>query len=175
MPAKGNLMTQKKKAPSDFDSFIESYVLDKMQQRGGAALTSEDLSDFIKSAARNSLRVRSKASLTIILKTTYWTLIKLKNRILTKTNSLPTNVTERPRKPSLPIWVKLIWMFPEIGIQHLNRSVSLSGNAGLRALMTKSSVCTPEGWVRVKSLHIWRNFTELASALNLSVTSQRAF
>lgn len=29
MPAKGNLMTQKKKAPSDFDSFIESYVLDK--------------------------------------------------------------------------------------------------------------------------------------------------
>lgn len=36
MPAKGNLMTQKKKAPSDYDSFIESYVFEKMQQRGGA-------------------------------------------------------------------------------------------------------------------------------------------
>ena len=49
-------MTQKKKAPSDFDSFIESYVLDKMQQRGGAALTSEDLSDFIKKCGQYYLK-----------------------------------------------------------------------------------------------------------------------
>ena len=46
-------MTQKKKAPSDFDSAIESYVLDQMEQRGGVALTSEDLSDFVKNALKN--------------------------------------------------------------------------------------------------------------------------
>ena len=71
MPAKGNPMTQKKKAPSEFDSAIESYVLDQMEQRGGAALTSEDLSDFVKNAHRNSLKVRSKVSSTTILKITF--------------------------------------------------------------------------------------------------------
>ena len=62
-------MTQKKKAPLDFDSAIESYVLNQMEQ-GGASLTSEDLSDFIKNALRNSLRVPLKESLTTILKIT---------------------------------------------------------------------------------------------------------
>ena len=68
MPAKGNLMTQKKKAPSDFDSFIESYVLDKMQQRGGAALTSEDLSDFIKKCGQKFLESTLKGELDYHLK-----------------------------------------------------------------------------------------------------------
>lgn len=63
-------MTQKKKAPLDFDSAIESYVLNQMEQRGGASLTREDLSDFIKNALRNSLRVQLKESLTTILKIT---------------------------------------------------------------------------------------------------------
>ena len=63
-------MTQKKKAPSEFDSAIESYVLDQMEQRGGAALTSEDLSNLLKNALRNSLKVRSKVSSTTILKIT---------------------------------------------------------------------------------------------------------
>lgn len=61
-------MTQKKKAPLDFDSAIESYVLDQMEQKGGAALTSEDLSDFVKNALKNSLRLRLKMGLTTILK-----------------------------------------------------------------------------------------------------------
>lgn len=61
-------MTQKKNAPLDFDSAIESYVLDQMEQKGGAALTSEDLSDFVKNARKNSLRLRLKMSLTTILK-----------------------------------------------------------------------------------------------------------
>lgn len=43
MPIKGSLITQKKKVPPEFDSVIESYVLDSMEQR-----TSEDLSDFVK-------------------------------------------------------------------------------------------------------------------------------
>ena len=70
MPAKRSPMTQKKKAPLDFDSAIESYVLNQMEQRGGASLTREDLSDFIKNALRNSLRVQLKESLTTILKIT---------------------------------------------------------------------------------------------------------
>lgn len=61
-------MTQKKKDPLDFDSAIESYVLDQMEQKGGAALTSEDLSDFVKNALKNSLRLRLKMGLTTILK-----------------------------------------------------------------------------------------------------------
>ena len=61
-------MTQKKKDPLDFDSAIESYVLDQMEQKGGAALTSEDLSDFVKNTLKNSLRLGLKMGLTTILK-----------------------------------------------------------------------------------------------------------
>ena len=68
MPAKENLITQKKKAASDFDSFIESYVLDKMQQRGGAALTNEDLSDFIKKCGQKFLESTLKGELDYHLK-----------------------------------------------------------------------------------------------------------
>lgn len=68
MPAKGNPMTQKKKAPSEFDSAIESYVLDQMEQRGGAALTSEDLSDFVKKCAQKFLESTLKGELDYHLK-----------------------------------------------------------------------------------------------------------
>ena len=61
-------MTQKKKAPSDFDSAIESPVLDQMEQRSGAALTSEDLSDFFKKCARKFLQSTLKGELDYHLK-----------------------------------------------------------------------------------------------------------
>lgn len=61
MPARGNPMTQKKKAPSEFDSAFESYVLDQMGQRGGVILTSKDLSGFVKKTSRS--RVQPKRSI----------------------------------------------------------------------------------------------------------------
>ncbi len=68
MPVKGKPMTQKKKAPSQFDSAIESYVLDLMEQRGGAALTSEVLSDFVKKCAQKFLESMLKCELDYHLK-----------------------------------------------------------------------------------------------------------
>ena len=68
MPTKGNSMTQKNKVPSEFGSTIESYVLDQMEQRGGATLTSDDLSDFDNKCTQKFLKRTLKVSSTTILK-----------------------------------------------------------------------------------------------------------
>lgn len=136
-------MTQKKKAPSEFDSAIESYVLDQMEQRGGAALTSEDLSDFVKKCVQKFFESTLKGELNYHLKNNVLDVKNLKKPSPIKKNNHQINETGQQRKPSLPIWEKSISKFPETGIQHLNPSVFLSENVESKALTTRSSACMP--------------------------------
>lgn len=57
-------MTRNTKEPSAFDSAVDIYVSEQMALRGGA-LTSDDLSEFIKKFAKKFLESSLRVSLTI--------------------------------------------------------------------------------------------------------------